>query len=143
MRRLALACGLALGLAGCAPEPPSLSWTPAAARPGTELTLTGKRFPSERPLEVWLQRAPVGQAVQHVRGAEPWAVKIDARNADAAGGFELKYTLPADLGQVVDQAGKPAGVLPVEPGPGYTWVVFYGDVATPLERPFSVERARP
>jgi hypothetical protein len=143
MRRLAVACVLTLGLAGCAPEPPSLTWTPVAPRPGTELTLTGKRFPSERPLEIWLQRAPVGQAVQHVRGAEPWAVRIDARDADAAGGFELKYRLRADLGKITDSHGLPAGILKVEPGHGYAWIVYYGDAAAPLERPFSVDRARP
>lgn len=128
--RAALALA-ALLLAGCAPEPPALTWEPYAPKVGGEVVLTGKRFSSERPLEIWLQKAPAGQPVQHVRGAEPYALKVEARSADAAGGFELKYSLPADLGPA---AGK------VEPGPGYSWVVFYGDAAEPIVRPFAIAK---
>lgn len=139
MRRLLLpALALALVLGSCAPEPPALTWSPLTPKAGSDVKLTGKRFPSERPLEIWLQGAPAGQAVTHVRGAEPWAVRIEARQADAAGGFELTYRLPADLGPITDAQGKPAGSLRIVPGQAYSWLVYYGDAPQPLERPLII-----
>ena len=138
IRALATA-SLALALAGCQPDPPALSWDPVVPKAGQDVKLTGKRFPSERPLEVWLQRVPIGQVATHVRGAEPWAVKVESRSADAAGGFELTYRLAADLGPINDPAGKPAGNLELKPGYQYGWVVWYGDAPEPLERPLSLD----
>ena len=124
------ALGLVALLAGCAPEPPAFTWTPVAPKLGTDVVLTGKRFPSERPVEIWLQKAPAGAVVAHVRGAEPDAIKVEDRSADAAGGFETTYRLSADA----------AGPLKLAPGDACSWVIFYGDAAEPIVRPFTLAR---